>query len=189
MKTLALFDFDHTLYKKDSLLEITKHIVGKRKFVYGMLYLMPHLIAMKAGLTKNSDVKERYLTYFFKGIDHSVFKKAAAQFSLSCIDKDIDPVLKVTLQNHIAKDHDVYIVTASFAEWLQPWCDSLGIQLIASKLEVKANKITGTINGQNCYGAEKVKRIKKRINVNDYTSICVYGKGKGDREMVTLTKS
>ena len=189
MKTLVLFDFDHTLYKKDSLLEVTKFIAGHTKFSIGMAALMPYLIGMKLGLIKNQVVKERYLSHFFKDADYTLFTEKAKQFALTRIEKDLDEVLEQVLAKHISQGDEVYIVTASFTEWLKPWCDTKGIQLIASQLEIAHNKITGTIKGCNCYGQEKVNRITQHINTSIYHSIYVYGKGKGDREMLTLKRN
>ena len=50
MKTLALFDFDGTLYTKDSLIEFTKSAKGNVKFYQGMLMLSPFLIGLKIGI-------------------------------------------------------------------------------------------------------------------------------------------
>lgn len=187
-KTLALFDFDHTLYRKDSLLEVTKHIVGKQKFWTGIAVLSPFLLAMKMGLLNNAVTKQKYLSCFFKNMDYNYFKTASEDFALSKIEKDLDNKLKSNLESHIDNGDDVYIVTASFAEWISPWCKKKNIGIIASIPEIVNNKITGKISGINCYGSEKVIRIKKVIDLENYDSIFVYGKGKGDREMLKLKK-
>jgi len=187
-KTLILFDFDHTLYTKDSLLEVTKYIVGNTKFYMGIAVLSPCLIAMKLGLADNAKTKQRYLRYFFKGTDYEYFKKAANTFSLNRIDKDLNLTLKTALYQHLNNNNDVYIVTASFTEWLAPWCAKNSIGLISSKLEIMDGIVTGNISGLNCYGPEKVVRILNVIDTNIYDAIHVYGKGKGDKEMLALKR-
>jgi len=187
-KTLALFDFDHTLYSKDSLLEVTKHIVGRQNFLTGIAVLSPFLIMMKLGMLNNASTKQRYLAYFFKNMDYTYFKKASQDFALTKIEKDLDSKLKAALMSHINSGDDVYIVTASFADWIAPWCQKMNINIIASIPEITNGKVNGKISGLNCYGNEKVARIKKVIDLNSYESIIVYGKGKGDREMLTLAR-
>jgi hypothetical protein len=44
MKTLALFDFDGTLYKKNSLIAFTKFLKGMMLFYQKMLLLFPDLV-------------------------------------------------------------------------------------------------------------------------------------------------
>lgn len=58
LKTLVLFDFDGTLYKKDSLLEFTKYYKGNSVFYIGILILSPFLIAMKLGILSNEKAKK-----------------------------------------------------------------------------------------------------------------------------------
>jgi FMN phosphatase YigB (HAD superfamily) len=63
MRTLALFDFDGTLYKKDSLIEFTRFAKGMCRFTK-MLLLFPDLIGLKLRLLPNEKVKVKFLTTF-----------------------------------------------------------------------------------------------------------------------------
>ena len=65
MKTLALFDFDGTLYSKDSLIEFTKSTKGNLRFYQGILWLSPFLIGLKLGILNNEKVKIKFLKDFF----------------------------------------------------------------------------------------------------------------------------
>ena len=38
----------------------------------------------------------------------------------------------------------------------------------------------------NCYGIEKVNRIKEEYDLDEFKNIYVYGNSKGDREMLNL---
>ena len=62
------------------------------------------------------------------------------------------------------------------------------LKLITSKLEIVNNKITGKFKTKNCFGIEKVNRIKEKINLENYDKIVVFGNGKGDYEMLQLRK-
>lgn len=186
MRTLALFDFDGTLYKKDSLLQVTRHIVGEKKFLAGLLRLSPSLIMLKLGLLNNEKAKIKYLTHFFGGMNYNTFCGAAKGYALSCIEKDLTPVIYNAFLNHIKNNDSVLIVTASCSEWIEPWATLKGVGCIASRLEVIEDVLTGKLLGQNCYGVEKVKRIESLIDLSTYDCIKVYGNGKGDLEMMAL---
>ena len=60
------------------------------------------------------------------------------------------------------------------------------LKLIATKLEVKNNNITGNFKTKNCYGEEKVTRIKKELDINKYNDIYAYGDSNGDKEMLNI---
>lgn len=187
-KTLALFDFDKTLYKRDSLLEFTKYSRGNLNFYIGILLLSPYLIVMKLGFLSNQKVKERFLKYFFKDVKYTDFKLVAKNFAVNKIKANLDPIVYKKFNNHLQKNHKVYIVTASIPDWIKPWSNQLGVTVIGSELEILDNQITGNLAGKNCFGKEKVNKIKLNIDLEKFDFIEVYGSGKGDYEMLKLRK-
>lgn len=188
MKTLVLVDFDHTLYKKDSLLEFTKFYKGNLNFYLGILILLPHLLRWKLGIITNEGAKIKYITHFFKKENYQLFLNGGTQFAQEKINKDLNNTLFQLIENHLSQNATVYIVTASFPEWISAWANSLKINVIGTKLEIIDSKINGNFASKNCYGFEKVNRIKSEINLKDFEKIIVYGNGKGDLEMLKLVK-
>lgn len=188
-KTLALFDFDNTLYAKDSLLEFTKFHKGNRAFGVGILRLFPYLCGLKLRLLNNEKVKLKYFAYFFRNTDSEVFSAAAKTFALENIPKSLNPKVFAEFRKHLDSGHDVYIVTASPADWIAPWSAAFGVPVIGTKLDIENGKITGKFNSANCFGPEKVNRIKEIVDLDGYDSIVVYGSGKGDSEMLKLRRN
>ncbi|HEX8014864.1 MAG TPA: HAD-IB family hydrolase [Flavobacterium sp.] len=186
--TLALFDFDKTLYKKDSLIEFTKFSQGNLRFYLGLLYLSPYLILMKSGILSNKNVKQKYITYFFKSIEYDCFKKIATDFAVQEIERNLNPEIYEKFLMHINAKHQVFIVTASIPEWIEPWSQKFGVKVIGSNWEIADNKITGKLATENCYGKEKVNRINETLDLEKFDKIYVYGSGKGDSEMLQLFK-
>lgn len=189
MKTLVLFDFDGTLYKKDSMIAFTKFLKGPTLFYQKMLLLSPDLVGMKLRLFHNEKVKAKFLTAFFKGMDIDTFESAAKDFALNEIDKNLNPKIFDAFLKHVKSGHDVYIVSASAAQWIAPWSEQYKVSVVGTQLQIANGKITGKLNSKNCYGIEKVNRIQELLRLEDYQSICVYGSGKGDREMLGLAKT
>jgi phosphatidylglycerophosphatase C len=189
MKTLALFDFDGTLYKKDSLIEFTKFSKGSALFYRNMLLLFPNLIAMKLRLLGNEKVKIKYISAFFKGMEIGAFESIARDFATNEIDKNLNPEIFKSYLAHLESGHDVYIVTASAVQWIAPWAGKYGVRVIGTKLETENGKLTGNFASKNCYGIEKVNRISEAIPLEDYQAINVYGSGRGDLEMLQLARN
>ncbi len=158
-KTLALFDFDKTLYKKDSLLEFTKFSRGNLNFFFGILCLSPFLILMKLGILSNQNVKQKYFQHFFKNFKYDYFKAIAINFAINEIEKKLSPKIYREFQKHLKAKDKIVIVTASIPEWIAPWSAQFGIEVIGTNLEILDNKITGIFITNNCFGKEKVNRI------------------------------
>lgn len=82
--------------------------------------------------------------------------------------------------------HIVVVVSASIEDWLKPWCDENKVKLIATKLEFKNELITGRFASENCYGEEKVRRIKEVYALESFEYIYAYGDSSGDIKMLSL---
>jgi HAD superfamily hydrolase (TIGR01490 family) len=184
--TLALFDFDGTLTTKDSLGDFILFAVGKPKTVIGGILLAPTLAGYALGFTDNSKAKQQVIKYFFGGWAQADFKKIAEDYSLKKISKILRTAGVEKLQWHQQQGHQVVIVSASAQDWLKPWTDELGVELIATQLEVKEGKITGCFEGANCHGEEKVRRIQKVYDLTQFDQIYAYGDSSGDKPMLGL---
>ena len=186
---LALFDFDGTITTHDSLIKFIRYSVGDIKFILGIIFLSPMLVAYKLKLIPNYKAKQWMLSYFFKGMNEQKFKKLAQSFSLNQIDTFLRPKAMKKIEWHKEQGHIVVVVSASIECWLKPWCDRNGLQLISTKMEAIDDKISGNFSTKNCYGPEKVNRIREVYNLEDYRYIYAYGDSRGDKELLKLANS
>lgn len=183
--SLALFDFDGTLTKRDTLFDFIIYSVGFPKTILGII-LLPILISYKIGLYDNQKAKEKVIAYFFKGWDAKKFAEAGSDYSKNRLPKILKASGIDRLKWHINNGHDVAIVSASIEEWIVEWTNKLDIRLIATQLRKKEGILTGQFKTKNCHGAEKVNRIKELYNLNEYEYIYAYGDTSGDKEMLEL---
>lgn len=183
---IVFFDFDGTITRKDTFLEFIKFYRGSYKFYKGFLINSPFLIAYKLGLIPNYKAKQRILRYFFKGELLDRFQASCDDFATHYLPKLVRPGALSEIERLKRENIEVVIVSASAANWITKWSTALGLSLIATKLEARDNRITGNIDGQNCYGAEKVNRIKELFKLDGYKAIHAYGDSKGDREMFKI---
>jgi HAD superfamily hydrolase (TIGR01490 family) len=188
-KTLVVFDFDGTLTFKDSMLEIAKFHQGVFRFLLGMLLLSPFLILYKIGIIPNWKAKEYFLTHFFGELSTLEFKSLCDDFSLEKIPTLLRPKGFQKLKDYQINGDEVIIVSASAENWLSAWCKKNGIPFIGTRLKIQNEKITGKLNGKNCYGPEKVTRLKEAINLELYKEIIVYGDSRGDLELIKIATS
>ncbi len=183
---LSLFDFDGTISSKDSMIDFTQYAVGKLTYFFGLIQLIPTLTAYAFKLMPNHIAKEKFISYFFKGWYADRFETVTKQYSLEQLDKIIRPKAMEKIAWHKAQGHKIVIVSASIECWLKPWCDKHNIDLVATRLEIKNGKLTGKFATKNCYGIEKVNRIKEKYNLSNYNYIYAYADSKGDKEFLRL---
>ena len=184
--SIAFFDFDGTITTKDTMLEFIKFCKGNTAYYKGMITLSPYLIMMKAGLVSNTFTKEKMLAYFFRGTPLKLFNENCRQFNIEKIPSLIRSEAIKKIKEYLNEKTEVVIVSASAENWIADWCNENGLQYLATQLEIKNEKITGKLNGANCHGQEKVKRIQQEYNLSDYSAIYCYGDTKGDKPMLEL---
>jgi len=185
-KTLAIFDFDGTITVHDTLLEFIRYYSGTLKFFIGFMLASPIIVLSKLKVIPNWRAKEVVLTWFFKNVPLDTFNTKGKSFWITRTPPRIRPKALQAIHEHLRAGTRVVVVSASAENWVKPWCDAMGLECVATRLETTSGKLTGKIAGKNCYGPEKVRRIKEKLNLSEYQHIIVYGDSAGDREMLTL---
>jgi HAD superfamily hydrolase (TIGR01490 family) len=184
--SLALFDFDGTITTDDSLIKFIRFVVGDVKTMWGMFLLSPMLATYKLKLIPNHKAKQWMLSYFFKEMDEQRFLNVAKEYSLKHIDEILRSKAMEKIVWHKEQGHKVVVVSASMECWLKPWCNKNGLDVIATKIEIKEGMVTGKFLSKNCYGIEKANKVKEAYNLSDYDYIYAYGDTRGDKELLEL---
>lgn len=181
-----LFDFDGTLTKKDTLFEFTRFAVGNTRFFLGLIILSAPLVLQKLKVISAQRAKEMFLSYYFKQIHIEDFNRLCESFCASKLPGLIRQKASHAIIQHQNQGSRIIILSASAANWIEPWASVNKIETIATELETFNNRITGKINGTNCNGDEKVRRLKIKVNIKDYNEIIAYGDTSGDLPMLNL---
>lgn len=185
-KEIAFFDFDGTITTRDTLLEFIKFSRGKRRFYIGFLLNSPYLVAYKLKLISNQRAKEKVLTHFFGNMPLHEFQELCQSFAKEVIPRLVRPGSLERIRELQNKGTSVIIVSASPENWISDWAKSINAGLIATRLLVNGERLTGTIQGKNCYGEEKVNRIKAEYDLTGYEVIHAFGDSSGDKQMLAV---
>lgn len=185
-RDIAFFDFDGTVTNRDSFIDFIVFCRGKVAAYAGLARLFPILLAYRAKLYPNWRAKEKVLTYFFAGEPLEKFQQYCNRYAEERLPHIVRVSALQAIKKHQTAGAEVYLVSASPENWLSNWCQRKGVKLIASKLEVQDGKLTGRLAGKNCYGPEKVARIRQEVALKDYYQVYCYGDSRGDREMLGL---
>ena len=184
MKALALFDFDGTITTRDTLVAFIQFAVGKPSYYKGLLAVSFWITACVCKSIPPHVSKQKLISHFFAGWDATRFKKLGTCFALEHIDTYIRPEALKKIRWHQHRGDQVVIVSASMECWLKAWCDTYHIDLIATRLEIQNNKLTGKFATRNCSGIEKVNRVNAAYDLSQYERIYAYGDSRGDRELL-----
>ena len=184
MRALALFDFDGTLTTRDTFLDFHRFFWGNRLFLRALAGA-----ATKCSLSLRFDrnfLKEAFLTLLWKDVPHENYLAGAFRYAGNQVKGLLAPLAMSVFLRHIERGHNVYVVTASMKDWVEPWASEYGASVVGTELETANGILTGRMKGANCRGAEKTRRIAEVVDLNDYDKIYAYGNSSGDREMLLL---
>lgn len=150
---MNIYDFDKTIYDGDSTAGFIKYCSKRYKKAY--ITIIPTLWAFflyMLGIYTKTQFKERMYRFlkYIPDIDAAV--------------GDYWDTHEKNILDYYRKQHreDDIIISASPEFLLRPICDRLGVKrIIASRVD----KHTGKYTGENCWGPEKVVRLKNEYGI------------------------
>ena len=171
---------------KDSFLEFIRYYKGRFRSGIGLLILSPVLLMYMIKLLPNWKAKQLVFAYFFKGEPLHDFDRTASAFCKQPVNAIIRKDARKALDYHLQQGHVVCVVTATPENIIGPWCSALSIQVIGTRLKTDHGKITGDFASKNCYGMEKVNRLKEVFALEEFDQIHAYGDSAGDKELLSI---
>ena len=147
---MNVYDFDKTLYRRDSSTDFVRWLMRKKP---ALLRFLPRIAGAALGyyvfrrLTK-TQMKARFFSLF------AALPEGAAPLAEAFWAEHKDGLAAWYKKRHLPED---LIISASPRFLLEPACRELGItRLIASEVD----PATGRFDGENCHGAEKLRRFR-----------------------------
>lgn len=174
MKVIA-YDFDGTIYDGDSSIDFYKFCLKKKKsickyWVKQLWFLGLYILGIKT----KTEMKEVFFSFLqeFNDIDFIIEEFWEKHFSRM-------------KKWYLEKEHSTDVIISASPEFLLeiPFQKLKAKKLIASEVD----KRTGKFLKENCYGEEKVRRLKE-----EYSDIMVkemYTDSISDKPMIELSKS
>jgi HAD superfamily hydrolase (TIGR01490 family) len=188
LSVIAAFDFDHTMTKCDSLLPFLIEFAGIFQTILKLALLTPSFIKFFLGNLSRQEVKEKILTSFFKGLPVSILQQKGHAYAHKRLDDFVKSQALERLAWHQQQGHKCLLVSASLDFYLNPWAKSKGFDaVICSSLEVTSEQfVTGKLQGLNCWGPEKKRRLIEQFGPKESYQLYMYGDSRGDQELLDL---
>lgn len=191
LRKYALFDFDDTLIRGDSIVKMCLFAFRRGLIAPWELVKITGLsVLYLCGLTTAQKSKEAAM-HFLSGKSETEVEKLAEEFCekvlLPRLYQDGVKELKAKAESGC----EVWLISASPAFYLQPLMKHLPITgVIGTRMHVLNGMYTGQMAGENCRGVEKPLRLAEvlasRGDMLDYGQSFAYGDSAGDAPMLAL---
>lgn len=164
MKKLAIFDIDYTITKKETLMELFKYVVKKDK---RNIRFLPRAIfsglMYSVKIYDEKKVKETFLKFI-----ENIHEKDLAELVKKFYDEKLQTILyedALTMMKKLKSEgYDIYLISASPEFYINEFYKIKEVdKIIGTKFTFKEGIFTRKMEGENCKGQEKVRRLMEVI--------------------------
>lgn len=188
---LAIFDIDYTITKRETLMQFFKYMIKKdkrnikflpRALYCGFMYLIK--------LYDEKKVKEGFLK-FLEGMHEEELSHLASEFFESTLKNILyDDAIKMMKQLK-SQGYYIYLISASPEFYVKEFYKIKEVdRVIGTKFKFENNTFIRKMDGANCKGKEKVRRLKevlKEENIEvDFNSSYMFSDSLSDKPLLDL---
>lgn len=191
MDKLAIFDVDYTITRKETLIELYKYVISKdiknirflpRAIYGGIMY--------KLGIYDEKKVKESFLKFIDK-IDEKELSILVKDYYRDVLEKILYKDAINMMKKLKGQGYKIYLISASPEFYLNELYAIKEVDvIIGTKFSIESGKFLRKMDGANCKGEEKVKRLKeflKKENVEvDYKNSYMFSDSLSDKPLLDL---
>jgi len=185
---IVAFDFDGTITVRDSFRAFLRWRAGRFGYAFGLVRLAP--AAVRWLFDRNlSRLKAAMVRVYLRGVSRDELERQATEFAAAAAPMLLRPDALKVWRRHRQDGCRMVIVTASPEPIVAPFARGLGADLLlGTRLAYKEDgRVAGGLDGSNCRGAEKVRRLKAVFGEDMYLAVA-YGDTDGDRELLAMAE-
>ncbi|MGG7144333.1 HAD-IB family hydrolase [Clostridium nigeriense] len=191
MDKLAIFDVDYTITRKETLIELYKYVVSKdiknirflpRAIYSGIMY--------KIGVYDEKKVKESFLK-FIDNIDEKDLSILVKNYYRDVLENILYQDAISMMRKLKGQGYKVYLISASPEFYLNELYSIKEVDvIIGTRFSMTDGKFLRKMDGANCKGEEKVKRLKEFLNNEnievDYKNSYMFSDSLSDKPLLDL---
>ncbi|EGV33163.1 HAD-superfamily subfamily IB hydrolase, TIGR01490 [Thiorhodococcus drewsii AZ1] len=181
---VAAFDFDGTITTRDTFVPFLSLAFGRRRVALAFAVLAVEGVKVWLRLSTRDRFKELIVAKLFR--DASVSRlSAVGREHARRIESLIRPAALERIRWHHDQGHHLVMVSASLDLYLEGIAEHLGFQdLLCTAPSRDQSAFDGGLEGPNCRGPEKVRRLEALLGDLSDVELYAYGDSAGDREML-----
>ena len=164
-QNIAIFDLDGTITRSDTYLGFLLFLLRKKPLRLLRCYFLPVAVVLfKLKLKNNSWLKKTFLGAIAGGFTREQIDQLCDQYLLEVVEQDFSPSALQAIQQHQQQGDRLILASASYDFYVSRIGQKLGFdEILCTRSLWKDGHLLGDIDGQNCYGPEKLERVQTSL--------------------------
>jgi phosphatidylglycerophosphatase C len=184
-RRIAAFDLDGTLTRRDCVTPFLRRVAGAR---LALVMARHPLLLVRSALRRDRDLLKEIAVGALRGTAVSELDALGPPFARQVRQGWMREDTLGRLEWHQEQGDLTLIVSASFEHYVRPLGELLGVDdVLSTRLEIGSDgRCTGRLDGLNCRGPEKVRRLAAWLEERglEGAEVWAYGDSVGDEELL-----
>ncbi|MFL6698472.1 MAG: HAD-IB family hydrolase [Vitreoscilla sp.] len=183
-RVVAVFDFDGTISERDTLVPFLVLAFGRARVAATFAALAGTGLAWLVRRTPIDEFKRRVLRRLVAGASAQRLG-ALGPVHARALAPRLRPGALERIAWHRAQGHRLVLVSSTLDVYLAHVGAQLGFDdVLCSRLESRGGLFSGELEGADCTGPEKLRRLRGLLGELDEHELHVYGDSEGDRDLL-----
>jgi len=183
-RVVAAFDFDGTITDRDTLVPFLVLAFGRLRVAATFAALAETGLGYLLRRVSIDEFKRRVLRRLVAGASASRLR-ALGPVHARALATRLRPDALDRIAWHRARGHRLVIVSSTLDLYLSDVAAQLGFDdVLCSRLEARGDRFTGELEGADCTGPEKLRRLQALLGDLAAHELHAYGDSAGDRELL-----
>jgi len=188
-RVVAAFDFDGTVTDRDTLVPFLVLAFGRKRVAAAFAALAFTGLGYLLRLVRIDAFKQRVLRRLVAGVPAERLRALGPAHARATA-RWMRPAALRRIAWHRAQGHELVLVSSTLDLYLAHVGAALGFdQVLCTRLEVEQDaagieRFTGRLEGSDCTGDEKLRRLRAWLGGTAAVELHAYGDSAGDRELL-----
>ena len=184
MRVVAAFDFDGTLTQRDTLVPYLARVAGRGMLAAAFAREAVGVAAWMIGREDIDAVKCRIMRRVLAGVPVEAARRAALAHADDVL-RSLRRQALARVRWHREQGHRLVLASAGLDLYLEPVARAIGMDdVLCSRLAVRDGVLTGELEGADCTGEEKLRRLEALVGGLAGVELYAYGDSAGDAALL-----